>query len=110
MKKTKTKPAIVPRLGKRLLYGFFLLFMFGQVNAASCAQYDKVEKSFYQIKLGEVFETVTESTGYKFFYEASEVDVDRRVTINGKNLCIQDFLKEIFKGTDLSFEISSHFR
>ncbi|MCR9228879.1 MAG: TonB-dependent receptor [Flavobacteriaceae bacterium] len=105
MKKTKTKPAIVPRLGKRLLYGFFLLFMFGQVNAASCAQYDKVEKSFYQIKLGEVFETVTESTGYKFFYEASEVDVDRRVTINGKNLCIQDFLKEIFKGTDLSFEI-----
>ncbi|MAU16827.1 MAG: SusC/RagA family TonB-linked outer membrane protein [Muricauda sp.] len=105
MKKTKTKCAIAPRLGKRLLYGFFLLFMLGQVNAASCAQYDKVAKSFDNTRLGDVFETITESTGYKFFYEASEVNIDRKVTVNGDNLCIEDFLTQVFKGTDLSFEI-----
>ena len=105
MKKTKTIRATTSRLGQRLLYGFFLLFMLGQVNAASCAQYDKVAMSFDDTRLSDVFETITESTGYKFFYEASEVDIDRKVTVNGNNLCIQDFLKEVFQDTDLSFEI-----
>ncbi|MER3318309.1 MAG: TonB-dependent receptor [Allomuricauda sp.] len=105
MKKTKTIRATTSRLRQRLLYGFFLLFMLGQVNAASCAQYDKVAMSFDDTRLSDVFETITESTGYKFFYEASEVDIDRKVTVNGNNLCIQDFLKEVFQDTDLSFEI-----
>ncbi|MBR9853323.1 MAG: TonB-dependent receptor [Algicola sp.] len=105
MKKTKTKCAIVSKLGQKLLYGFFLLFMFGQVNAASCAQYDKVAVSFDDTRLSDVFETITETTGYKFFYEATEVNIDQKVTVNGANLCIEDFLKEVFKGTDLSFEI-----
>ena len=65
MKKTKTICAIVPKLGQKLLYGFFLLFMFGQVNAASCAQYDKVAANFDDTRLSDVFETITETTGYK---------------------------------------------
>lgn len=107
MKKTKTKTicALMPKLGKKMMYGFFLLFMFGQVSAASCAQYDKVAKSFFNTKLSDVFETVTETTGYKFFYEASEVNVNQKVSVNGENLCVEDFFKEVFKDTDLTFEI-----
>jgi len=105
MKKTITKGASCPKLGKNMLYGLFLILFFGQVNAASCAQYDKVDKSFFDTKLSEVFETVTQTTGYKFFYEASEVDLDRKVTVLGKNRCVADFFEEVFKGTDLTFKI-----
>lgn len=106
MKKNKTLIcAVLPKIGKKLMYGFFLLFMFGQVSAASCAQYDKVAQRFNNTKLSDVFETITETTGYKFFYEASEVDINRKISVNGENLCVEDFFKEVFKNTDLTFEI-----
>ena len=105
MKKNKILCAPLPKIGKRLMYGFFFLFILGQVSAASCAQYDKVARSFDNTKLSDVFETITETTGYKFFYEASEVNVNRKISVNGENLCVEDFLKEVFKDTDLTFEI-----
>lgn len=78
MKKTKTIRALVPNLGKNLMYCFFLLFMFGQVSAASCAQYDKVAKSFDDTKLGDVFETITETTGYKFFSKLPKLTLTKK--------------------------------
>lgn len=105
MKKTKIICAGAITLGKNSLCCFFLFFLFSFANAASCSQDDIVFMSFENKELGVVFETITKSTGYKFFYEASEVDLNRKITISRKDLCIEDFLKELFKGTDLSFEV-----
>jgi len=105
MKKTKTIHALSPKVGRRILCCFFLLFMFGHLKAASCTQEDIVAISFENKKLGDVFEMITESTGYKFFYEASEVDLNHKVSISRKDLCVEDFMKELFKNTDLYFEV-----
>jgi len=80
-----------------------LLFSFG--NAANCAQDDVVTMNFENQRIGDIFETITKSTGYKFFYEASEVNLNRSVTIASKDLCIEDFLKQLFRDSGLNYEV-----
>ena len=76
-----------------------------KVNAKGYNQEDTVAANFKNKNLGDIFETITNSTGHKFFYEATEVDLDRKVTVSKSKLKIEELLDEIFKGTDLEYEI-----
>ncbi|MDC6386575.1 SusC/RagA family TonB-linked outer membrane protein [Flagellimonas taeanensis] len=105
MKENQTICAWAKKLSKNVLCCLSLLLFFSFGNATNCAQDDVVTMSFENQQVGDIFETITKSTGYKFFYEASEVDLTRKVTIFHKNLCIEDFLKQLFKGSGLSYEV-----
>ncbi|MGB5818609.1 MAG: TonB-dependent receptor [Saonia sp.] len=87
--------------------GFLCLAMlcFNHVQAATCEQNDMVNANFENIELKKVFEKITELNGYNFFYEASEIDVERKVSINAMETCIDDFLKQLFLTMDMSHEI-----
>jgi TonB-linked SusC/RagA family outer membrane protein len=55
--------------------------------------------------IGEIFETITKATGYKFFYESGDVDVNQKFSINHKNLCINDFMAKLLEDSEFSYEI-----
>ncbi|MEP1985614.1 MAG: carboxypeptidase-like regulatory domain-containing protein, partial [Maribacter dokdonensis] len=78
------------------------------MSAKVSPQEDTVAANFKNKNLGDIFETITNSTGHKFFYEATEVDLDRKVTVSKSPLRIAELLDEIFKGTDLEYEILSN--
>lgn len=107
MKKHKTicTSAIKPR--RSLICWLCLSLFFSYANASSCSQDDIMTVNFKNKNLGDIFETITNSTGHKFFYESSEVDLNRKVTIVKNNLCVEDLLKEIFEETNLNYEILS---
>ena len=107
MKNQKIKSKVARMLRSGLFCCLFLSIGISYANISACAQGDVVTANFKNKDLGFVFETITNSTGHKFFYEASEVDLTRKVTINKNNLCVEDLLKELFKDTDLDFEILS---
>lgn len=109
MKKQRILCAKALKLRKSflLLLCLSLFFSYANANATSCTQENIVTTSLKNKKLGYVFETITKTTGHKFFYEASEVDLNRKVTISKSNLCVEDLLKEVFNGTDLGYEILS---
>ncbi|MEP3379572.1 MAG: hypothetical protein ABJO28_03275, partial [Maribacter dokdonensis] len=52
---------------------------FYNMSAKVSPQEDTVAANFKNKNLGDIFETITNSTGHKFFYEATEVDLDRKV-------------------------------
>lgn len=82
-----------------------LLLSYAEINAYT--QEDTVAANFKNKNLGEIFESITNSTGRKFFYEATEVDLKRKVTVEKEVLPIKELLDEVFKGTDLDYEILS---
>jgi TonB-linked SusC/RagA family outer membrane protein len=104
MKKTKLINSIIRDL---IGYIFLLLglFNFNEISAVTFNQYEKVPLSFENTEVLEVFEEVSKHTGYKFFYEASEVDLKHKVTILKKNLLVEDFLETLFKDTNLSYKL-----
>ncbi len=105
MKKKQTLCTWVRGLSKNVLCCLSLLLLFSFGNAANCAQDDVVTMNFENQRIGDIFETITKSTGYKFFYEASEVNLNRSVTIASKDLCIEDFLKQLFRDSGLNYEV-----
>ncbi|MGB3145953.1 MAG: carboxypeptidase-like regulatory domain-containing protein, partial [Maribacter sp.] len=107
MKKLKIKSKVAYLLRNGLFCCLFLSICFSYANTSACTQGDVVTANFKNKNLGYVFETITNSTGHKFFYEASEVDLTRKVKISKNNLCIEDLLNELFKDTNLDYEILS---
>jgi TonB-linked SusC/RagA family outer membrane protein len=107
MKRQKTICTIGQKLRRSIFCFLCLSLFFSSANASTCTQDDIVTASFNNKNLGYVLETITNNTGHKFFYEASEVDLNRKVTINKNNICVEDLLKELFKDTDLDYEILS---
>ncbi len=107
MKKQKTICVNALNLRRSLTLFLCMSLFFTYAKASSCSQGNIVTIDLKNNNVGYVFESITNSTGHKFFYEASEVDLSRRVTITKNNLCIEDLLKEVFVGTDLDYEILS---
>jgi len=81
------------------------MLCFAHVEAATCEQNDMVTANFENIELKKVFEKIAQTNGYNFFYEASEINIDKRVSINVTNTCIDEFLQELFSDMDLNHQI-----
>ena len=105
MKKQKTTGSKLQLLQRSVLCWFCFSLFFSYAHARTCTQDDIVTTNFKEKNLGYVFEKITSTTGHKFFYEASEVDLSRKVTIRKDQLCVEDLLKVIFQDTDLEYEI-----
>lgn len=107
MRKKKTIYTKVGKARRSLICLLCMSLFFSYANASACTQEDTVASNFKNKNLGEIFESITNSTGHKFFYEATEVDLNRKVTVSKTNLHIEELLDEVFKGTDLDYEILS---
>ncbi|MGB7395555.1 MAG: SusC/RagA family TonB-linked outer membrane protein, partial [Pricia sp.] len=102
------KNQIKPYNANRLLKaGLFCLVMISFTTAlgAVCEQNNMVTASFEDVELRKVFERISQSNGYNFFYEASEIDVSKKVTISTINVCLDDFLQELCSANHWKYEI-----
>lgn len=66
----------------------------------------KVTLNFQQTKLEKIFSSITEQTGYTFAYSQPTVNVDKTVSISVAEADLSQALKQLFKGSDITFEIS----
>lgn len=57
-------------------------------------------------KIEQVLKTIEQETGYGFFYNNQQIDLERRVSVSVKNKDVLDVLSQVFKGTDVRCEIS----
>ncbi|MBS9462990.1 TonB-dependent receptor [Flagellimonas sp. 389] len=81
------------------------MLCFTNAKAATCEQDDMVTASFNNVELKKVFDEIAKKSGYNFFYEASEINIDRKVSISVASTCIDDFLKELFADMDVNHQI-----
>lgn len=71
-------------------------------GANSIAQ---VTYSGKNVTLDEIFTSVSKQTGYKFFYSPTDLKNTRRITINVKNISIDDLMKQVLAGQNLEYSI-----
>ena len=81
----------------------FLAFM--QVSASSLAQ--KVTLSERNASLTTIFEQIRNQTGYDFAYTTTTIQVAKPVTIDVKNMELNDVLKLVFNTQPLDYEIDN---
>lgn len=68
-------------------------------------QAQKVSLSAKSQSIGSVMDEIEKQTGYKFFYNNSQVDLKQDVTLRAKNGKLSDVLSKLFAGTGISYEI-----
>jgi len=57
----------------------------------------------------EVFASIEQQTGYKFFYSNNQVDIDRKVTMRYKAVSVTRILNDLFRNTTVSFSFSGNY-
>ena len=81
-----------------------LMFPVG-IKANALAQVGKVSVKMEQATIDEIIKSVRTDAGYQFLYRVEEVNRYGKRDINLQNVSIDQFLKVILKGTNLSYEI-----
>jgi TonB-linked SusC/RagA family outer membrane protein len=59
------------------------------------------------VPLKKIFDTISSKTGYNFFYEKSQIDLNAKVSVNVKDKYINDALIELFLDLNYEFKIIS---
>ncbi len=105
----KEKLGSLPRcLSKILLImkltTLLLLLAIMQVSASSFAQ--RLSLSAKNAPLEKVFKEIRKQSGYDFVFTTATLNNSRRVSINVKNVGIEDVLKLVFDGQPLDYSIN----
>src|SRR6476659_9677633 len=85
------------------LTAFILLSLGMQVSARSFSQ--KVTLSAKNQPLEQVIKKIKKQTGYSFFYNADWLQKARTVTVELRDLDIEDALDIVFKDQPLSYKL-----
>jgi TonB-dependent starch-binding outer membrane protein SusC len=87
------------------LTAMFLIICSFVVSARSTSQ--TITYSGKKVSLQSVFKVVEKQTGYSVFYDKSLLKNAKPVSVEAKNLTIENFLEEIFRNQALVFEIEN---
>lgn len=89
-----------------LILSLFLLFF--TIKTAHAQQSNhKITLSFEKITLLQAMKKVESVSQYTFFYDRKVIQIDRKVSLSVKDASIQDVLKKLFTGADITYEISN---
>lgn len=85
----------------------FLLFFVGllQVSAASYAQKTTLNLKMTNASIIDVFEKIENQSEFRFFYDNSQVDLKQNVSIDMTDRKIEDVLNDLFKSTNITYEV-----
>ncbi|MFY9152416.1 MAG: TonB-dependent receptor [Prolixibacteraceae bacterium] len=84
---------------------FFLLTTLLHVSASVYSQQTKLSISLQNASVREVLKQIEDQSDFFFLYKNENIDVNRIVTIDIKNKSVEYLLEELFKGTNVSYEV-----
>ncbi len=90
---------LVMKLSLLLILGFCL-----QSTASVWSQTPGISLKMEQTSLQDLFTTIEQKTGYRFFYNNDEVDVSQKVTVSLSDKSVGDILTTVFKDLPYSFK------
>ncbi len=75
-----------------------------QTTASVWSQTTNMSVKMNQTSLQELFTTIENNSGYRFFYNNDEVDVSQKVTVSATNKTIGEILNQAFKDLPYTFK------
>ncbi|MCG6189383.1 TonB-dependent receptor [Maribellus maritimus] len=82
-----------------------ILISFMQISAKVYAQAGKLDVKVKDVSILQVFEEIESNSDYRFFYDNAQVDLTKKVSIDTKQEELGNVLNELFKGTDLTYQV-----
>lgn len=110
MKKISTGRNVISFLNinsfrKMKLILLLISFCFFQLYAVSTyAQNTKISLELSGVKLREAIKTIEEKTPFVFFYNNSDIDMNRQVSLNAKDASIKDVLNQLLSSNNYRIE------
>lgn len=86
------------------LTGLLILAICLQVSASVWSQNTRVTLKENSTTLQELFMTIENQTGYRFFYNNDEVDVSQKITIKGTDQAVGEILTQAFRNLPYTFK------
>ncbi len=83
----------------------FMMCVLVQVSAATYSQTAKLTLNLRDVTLADLFTKIEQTSEFHFFYDSGELDLSRMVSVNTENTGIESILKEVFRNSDLTYEI-----
>ncbi len=85
---------------------FFIMLGISQVFAMNTySQNTKLSLDLRNASIKDVLKQIEDQSDYYFIYDATVVDVNKKVSIESKNKLVQEILDEIFRGKDIIYRI-----
>lgn len=90
---------------KKHLAVFLLLFL--GVCLYAQEKEKKISLSFTGIPLQEAMKRIEKESGYTFFFDAKQTDLNQKVSVNVRNTPVQIALATMFKNSNIEFELTN---
>lgn len=91
---------------KMKLTSLFLLLGIIQVFAtATYSQTAKLTMDMRNVSVVDVLRAIEDQSEFYFVYDKDAINLDRKVSVDAKNLTINEILSDIFRNTDVSFKV-----
>ncbi len=96
---------ILRKMSRMSKIGLVLLFFSISNIQASSVFAQTPTNEMKNVKIEDVFNRIEKSSSYVFLFKSNEIDTNRIVTIKNVSGNINEVLKEMFKGTNISYKI-----
>lgn len=93
----------VLRIMKLTAILYFVCLM--QVSATVYSQATKFNFKAENDQIVDVLRKIEETSNFRFFYQNEQVDVERRVSVNIRDLTVEQILDEIFAGRNINYKV-----
>ncbi len=84
---------------------FILLIAFVHVSASVYSQQTRLSVSMRNVSVKEVLRNIEDQSDFFFLYKNEDIDVNRKIDINIKDMPLNELLDVVFKGTGVSYDI-----
>ncbi|MFS4454944.1 TonB-dependent receptor [Maribacter sp. 2304DJ31-5] len=88
---------------KMKLTVFLLVVSLFRIQASTYSQNTKLTLNMNDATMGQVFDRIESESEFRFLFESSQIDLERKTTISVKKKKISDILRILFRGTDIVY-------
>jgi TonB-linked SusC/RagA family outer membrane protein len=82
----------------------FVLLVSSQL-VANTENRNRITLNFKNVTLKTIVSQIEKQTDYLFVYDEQSIDINRRVSVNVQNSSVEDVLKNLLKGTEVTYSI-----
>jgi len=88
------------------LTAFILLVSLVHLSASVYSQQTKLDVSLQNASVRDVLKSIEDQSEYFFLYTNEDIDVNRKVSVDFKEVSVEQILNQVFQGTDVSYRIA----
>ena len=91
----------------RIMRLTFFIFLISLINVSGSAfsQQNKMSLKYSNVTLKDAFQAIEENSNYVFFYNAQQIQLGEKVSLDVENKSVEEILDELFIDKSISYKV-----